>query len=219
MQQEFRQVFLGLALVLLAGSCASDQAASLREAKPNQLGIANYGYLRRLSSNQAAGLTFDAGSGQAFYMKAATEDGEWLTSEDEGKDPKISHFNVNFFAHHYPWETSAFFVGLGYAYKEQDFSFKEPLSEDATQKIKIKYTDMASYVGVPLGWAWVWDRGFSLTLDFGPRWRVSHRRHIEESGMDQVNLTSRDDTMDELEETYIGRSELGGGTMLLGFSF
>jgi hypothetical protein len=44
---------------------------------------------------------------------------------------------VDLFLNHYGWETSAFLVGVGYGYKEHDFSFQESLLADATQKIKL----------------------------------------------------------------------------------
>jgi hypothetical protein len=80
MHHPFGHLYPGLVLAsFFMGACAIDQAASLREAKPNQLGIANYGYMHRVNSNKAAGLTFDIGSSETFYFKA-TENDEVMTA-------------------------------------------------------------------------------------------------------------------------------------------
>ena len=71
---------------------------------------------------------------------------------------------------------------------------------------------------MPVGFAWIWESGFSLTLDVGPRARVSRTAEVTRDGHDEgVSAKERSSTLNTLDSlepriTY-------GGAGIIGWSF
>lgn len=202
---------LSLLAIVFSGACATDQASQLRTERPTQIGW--LGAIYRYQPNQAAGVS-GSFSGSTGAPTSFTQE------EDEGeKDEEIVYQNMyEGFYHYYPWETSAFFIGAGLRHAETKFRFDEPLENDADTTTSIKFTNKSDYLAVPVGWAWIWGTGFSLTLDLGPRFRIGRSQSFSSDGAGLVSKSSRDETVDDLEKLYAG-SFLIGGNAIIGYSF
>jgi len=122
---------------------------------------------------------------------------------------------------YFPWSTSAFFVGIGGSLHRATYRFAEDTETStnlAPSSTDVSYDVNSSYVGVPAGWAWIWESGFSLGLDFGPRFRVrreiAYRNDGTTGGVDSEKRDNTVATLDSLE-----RPVNWGGTGIIGWSF
>jgi hypothetical protein len=202
--------FVLFGMLVLGTSCATDDAAKLRAEKPIEVGL--LGGMYRPDDNKGFGLA--ANVEKSIPAPTSFFD----TDKNEEKDPEIVQATeFNLFYHHYPWETSAFFVGASAVQRESTFKFDEPRTAGGGDE-EIKFTNKSTYVGVPLGWSWIWDNGISLLLDLGPRYKVSEERTFSNDAEDEVSSTSRDDTVNDLEGKYLPKLSIGAAG-LIGYSF
>jgi hypothetical protein len=145
-----------------------------------------------------------------------------LTDLNDGKvdnlEYKVRTQGLSLFFHRYFWPTSAFYWGLGVRREDSKISFDERKTghtNDDTDRVRVEYTESTTWVGLPLGWDWVWENGFTLMLDFGPRVRVANSRTFSEDGGQDVDTGDRDSHVDSIGHSTI---TLGFGG-LIGYSF
>jgi hypothetical protein len=109
----------------------------------------------------------------------------------------------------FPSESSHFFLGLGLVKLEN-------ASSVTLDGVKYSYTSKSTYVRPALGWNWIWMSGFSLFLDLGVGFQLSHER--DESGLTTDNARTAATHFDEkYHAPKVGF--VGGGSGLLGWSF
>lgn len=211
------KLILILALAALFQACAPSQAEAIREERPVSIGYPAAAY--RPNGKVAVGVGLDPTVGQEMKVKDTSSGGLALTgnNSDDVQDVKVRTEAVSPFVHYYPWATSAFFVGAGLEVARSRYNFEEDRTDGGTTNVS--YETTGTYLGVPAGWAWIWDNGFSLFFDLGPRWRVREASRFNDSGEDEnVNVSERDDMVDDLDELFANRVRFGGSSMI-GFSF
>lgn len=229
----FRKIFgllLFASLAPLVMNCAPDQAAKLRAEKSLTLGYPGVSY--RPNGKVAVGMT-GAYSSMGTKVTESTDDGKMsisgvttstnTTPSTEG-DRVIAQktTQLNPFVQYFPWDTSAFFVGAGASYQTKTSRFDEKtsswtLAEPAYAPVTTNTT--TTYLAVPVGWAWIWGTGFSLTLDFGPRIRMSQSTKFTNDGSTAgVDADRRSRTVDAINDQD-SRLSLGGASSILGWAF
>jgi hypothetical protein len=193
---------------LLASACATDQAAKLRQERPYTVGYLGAAYRPQdnLAINLSADIRADAsGSGSISEMRQGEED----------RNISLTGHKIGISALYFPKSTSAFFVGAGILSGSGSVKF-DGKKTNSDEKTKVTYDRSASYIGIPLGWYWIWDNGFTLALDFGPNLRISHSQKIRNSGGVDVDTSDRDKTIGKIEDK--NKITLGGRG-LFGYSF
>jgi len=220
-------LFAGLAVTALPLACAPEHAAKVRADKSLTLGA--FGAAYRPNGKFGFGATVGTGT-ETKTVDPTKSDGDVVVTKKVDADlynyrnVKTSATGINPFVHYYPWETSAFFVGAAASIYTAKYSFHEETSGSTSllpSYTDVDYNQNATYVGVPLGWAWIWESGFSLTLDFGPRTRVAATGHYSKDGTDDgVDVAKRDLTTKAIDK--LGTGILFGGptgNLLVGWSF
>jgi hypothetical protein len=145
--------------------------------------------------------------------------------KDENPEDKREVVSTSYwispFVQYFPFDSSAFFVGAAATINRSYYKFEEETVDSTTlnpQYGEVNYETKSTYVGVPIGFAWIWESGFSLTLDVGPRARVARTSEVSADGSSSyVSSKERDktiETIDSLEPRYSW-----GGSGLIGWSF
>ena len=167
-----------------------------------------------------------AALGGAISLPTADIDASYLESsngdDSEERDVTVANLGgLGLFYHYYPWETSAFFLGGAASWESSKVKFEERTREyTATSKecVEVGFRKKSLRIGAVVGWFWIWENGFSLLLDLGPRIRVQHYRSFTDNGeSDNVDQSRRDDFVDQIN----GLSVFLGGipSRMLGYSF
>lgn len=193
--------------VFLTSSCATDDAAKLREAKPHTIGIFG-GAFRPNPSTIVAGDINQLTVTPTNYVS-------FLKSRE--RNLIASGLLLDFYGAHHLWDTSAFYVGGGVRVAQGEISFdaKNALTGKLTERVRYMRNDV--YLTIPIGWYWIWESAFTLGLDFGPNLRISKSLKISSDGGVNVDGVDRDKYADEI--TAGNGFEFGGGRGIIGFSF
>lgn len=208
--------------------CAPERARAVREDKSLTLGLpgASFRPNGKISigstigySNKAKTTIDNSDKGMGAVVITPSNDGD-PGAEDE-RDLYTSNLTVSPFVHYYPWDSSAFFFGGAVSYSKTSYKFAEERMDNTTlapSYTDVSYDSTSMYVGAPVGWAWIWESGFSLTLDFGPRFRVNRNEAMKENGdSDNVNARSRDKTLETIDS--LESPVAIGGSGIIGWSF
>lgn len=178
------QLVLGISGIILT-SCATDKAGQLRQDRPITLGYLGGSY--RLQHNIDVGATIDIGSKLDFVYDKDKENvylGAFSNlAIGPEKDDSLTIRNVeyktkpslNIFARYYIWDQSAFFVGGAYTYKQEVFKYNTLQTGETTYSnkvVKIEDSFNDHLLSIPVGWAWIWENGFSLGISTGPAIRI-----------------------------------------------
>ncbi len=208
-------------------ACAPEHASKVRQDKSLTLGLPGVSY--RPNGKIGVGVTAGAASNQKQTvdnsktgLSSVIGSSNDANSDEADQRQVVSSFvQISPFVQYFPWDTSAFFVGVGGTYYRGSYKFNEEKVDSTSlnpQFAEVDYQTRSNYIGVPLGWAWIWESGFSLTLDFGPRARVSRSAELTKDGKDEgVSSSERDktvSTIDSLEPKYTY-----GGSGIIGWSF
>ena len=197
---------------LLCARCAPDNASEVRELKPESVGL--LGFIHHPDGEKAYGITGD------YSKNSSVENSGLYTIIDPERSAKITNqWQVSLFYHHYPWKTSAFFAGIGFDYMAHDLQWQEQTNAYTAAnptRTQVQYGDRALYFRIPLGWAWIWNSGFTLMFDFGPGFRLYRgTRWINDGTAGNVDTGSRDDFANHVGDQVFKF----GGSGLIGWSF
>jgi hypothetical protein len=224
----FKNLTLGLSILTMLG-CATDQAAKVREARPLTVGFigASYRPSDKVGLNLSVGLP---GAKESFKIdkdekvKTSFEncDSECKDTKNQERDiESTEHAKVDLALHYYIWDTSAFFLGGGVEYRKQRTEFGSATTRDTPsnpQYTNVSFDDELLSIGPSFGWDWIWENGFSISADFGPRWAVQKQRKFREDGSHaQVNEERRDAILRRLDQSK--GLEIIRGRGVIGYSF
>lgn len=218
-------LLIAVAACLSFFACAPTNAAAIRQDKSLTLGLPGASY--RPTGKVGVGVT----GGHVAKQKTTIDNTKTgfgsvvsaTADENPGaqREVEASTYTVSPFLQYFPWDTSAFFIGAGATFNRAYYHFDEATVDSTSlnpQYGEVNYETRSTYVGVPVGWAWIWTPGFSLTLDFGPRARVSRTTNVSRDGsQNEVSSKERDktiETIDSLEPRYSW-----GGSGIIGWSF
>ena len=226
-----RSALLMMVLVPVVINCAPDRARQLREEKSLTLGLP-LGVTYRPNGKVGLGLTGGTGqtankidsvgdNGDPVSMGSSVSTSTSTTPKDGERVVKEHYTEISPFVQYFPWDTSAFFVGAGGTYKKTASNFQENTADSTTLEPSYTPVSMESksiYFNVPVGWAWIWTPGFSLTLDATASIPVSHSNTYDNDGTTgKVNETNRNKTVDAIEKNQTSISMALGG--MIGWSF
>lgn len=228
------KTIIRLSVVLtLAGmngvGCAPQRANAVRDDKPLTVGLVGVSY--RPTGKIGLGTTY-AGSGETNEKMSESSSGaggiiSFNSKPDENetsykeRDVKTSYSVISPFAHYYPIDTSAFFVGVGASILSARSKFDEHTTGStslAPEYTEVEYKTNATYVSVPVGWAWIWESGFSLSLDFGPRFRVNASSSYGNDGSAGSVAADKRDASKEYLDNRVPVMAIGGNS-IIGWSF
>lgn len=217
-----------LLLIAISGAffaCAPTNAEAIRKDKSLTLGLPGASF--RPSGSVGIGFTGSHTAEQKTTVDNSKSGFASITAvkKDENPDAQrevtASTYSISPFVQYFPFATSAFFVGAGATFNRAYYKYDEETVDSTSlnpQYGEVNYETRSTYVGVPVGWAWIWTPGFSLTLDFGPRARITHTSAVSRDGSAQnVSSNERDkttQTIDSLEPKYTL-----GGSGIIGWSF
>ena len=205
--------------------CAPNNARAIREDRSFTLGLPGVAY--RPNGSVALGTTI--GSSKDKQKLNTAEDGIEAVTNKASDENKVAFerevegrsFTVSPFFHYYPWDDSAFFIGLGGSYTSTKYTYAEETEGStalAPTFTEVAYNSNTSYVGAPIGWAWIWENGITVSLDFGPRVLVSQSGSYKNDGLaGEVNEEKRDRTTEVIES--VESPVTFGGSGIIGYSF
>jgi hypothetical protein len=210
-------VLLAATFAPLTTGCAPERAHAVREARNVTLGLPGVSYRPRGSYSLGATFATNPRSVDTVFNE---QGGDSVIEENEIRSVESRYGSISPFLQVFPWETSAFMIGLGATVEQRRYRFNEEVVGStalAPQFSEVEYGVQNIYVGVPVGWAWIWESGFSFTLDVGPRWRVSRTMsgYTERGTVDEAKFTVTDTALADKVETAIQY----GGSGILGYSF
>lgn len=224
-----RYVFPIVVAATATSHCAPSRAKAIREDKLVTVGYP--GAVFRPNGKIAVGATFaamtdhkggmeDATSGPGVLGISSRSAEQRKEISDDKREVKHSLFALHPSVMYFPKDDSAFFIGAGGSYMSSKYKFSEETSgftSLAPSYADIEYETKATYIGVPVGWAWIWENGVSLTLDVGPRVRMSRSTTYSDDGAAaSVDPKKRDQTAKLLDT---GESRVGLGSLFFGYSF
>ena len=214
---------LGVACLLLplASSCAPEKAKSVRQARNLTLGLLGVSY--RPTGDFSVGMNGAVGNKTKVELKKKRDDSSESFVPDGDltfdRDTKKSYQTINAFAHYFPWDSSAFFVGAGLEYDQSKYYFNEQIDGSTALNpllTDIEYGNKAVYATMPFGWEWIWESGFALTLNLDLRHSVSDQTSYAKDGSQQkVAVDSRDAVVQELDRNHW----FGAGLGIIGYAF
>lgn len=215
---------IAMLLLQVVVNCAPERAEAIRTDRSLTLGLP--GASVRLNGSIDVGAT-------GLYIPKTTstmetdDTGFGLTAsgnEDERtreREVSIQSKSMTGFMRYYPVQTSAFFIGLAFSRQIDRVGFDE-LTADSTGEdqtfTNVEYEYETTHLGLPIGWAWIWESGFSLGLDLGPKVRISDSRRYTNEGDTAVNESERDETIEAIEK-FDSKISFGNATGILGYSF
>lgn len=221
-------IFVVAALACMSSACAPERAEAIREDKSLTLGLPGASY--RPTGKLGVGVTGSYGHREKMTVNtkergvtalAVNFDTNRPSTLEGDKEIDASHTTINPFVQYFPWSTSAFFVGVGGSFYHATYRFEEETEGStnlAPSYTGVSYDINSTYIGVPAGWAWIWESGFSLGLDFGPRFRVNRDIAYRNDGASSgVNRGKRDETVATIDS--LERPVNWGGTGIIGWSF
>jgi len=185
--------------------CATDNAAAVRQDRPFSIGILGAGY--RPHADIGMGL-----HGSVSQDSPAPAD----SSKFDERKMKERGQSIGFSFVTFPWKTSAFCFGLGVNTGKGKVSFDADVVGSSTEKTRVEFNRSMTYVGVPVGWYWIWENGFTFFLNFGPNYRVAHKTSLTKDGGLTVDAAQRDDFISSIEDA---KRVAWGYYGLMGYSF
>jgi hypothetical protein len=229
------KTIIKLSVVLtLAGfngvGCAPQRANALRDDKPLTVGLVGVSY--RPNGRIGIGTTYSGSAETNEKMSESSSGASGIISisgKPAEKEPAFAERDVTSsysvfspFAHYYPIDTSAFFVGIGASIMSSRSKYNEETTGHtalAPEYTEIDVKRNATYLAVPVGWAWIWESGFSLSLDFGPRFRVSSSSSYGNDGSAGSVAVDKRDTTKEYLDNREPVMAVGGANTIIGWSF
>ncbi len=170
------KVILYLGVLANLANCAPNNAFKIRSERPYTLGMV--GAMVRPSGKHAVGVGYNANYSNV-KRDVEQEEAVGLVSTP-GDSMKLtqatSSSQVSGFYHYFPWDTSGFFVGLGGRAERNKYETTlttEGEGYESKSEEELSSTSVA--LALPLGWTWIWNNGFTLSFDFGPRWKVQEK--------------------------------------------
>lgn len=226
--QILRRLSFLTAVSLLAGiGCAPSRARAVRDDKSLTLGYVGVSYRPTgkisvgTSYRGSAETTTKMNNGSAGMSSFTVSSGR---NEEAyaNRDIKTSYSVISPFVHLYPSDTSAFYIGLGASMYSSRSEFGEETTADSTTLApaytEVDYQTKANYIGAPVGWAWIWESGFSFSLDFGPRFRLNQSTSYGNDGSAAgVDAEKRNETKEYLDSRMPVVAM--GGNGIIGWSF
>ena len=217
---------IGLALIfsaLVQSSCAGNNAGALREVRPTSV-VGTLGPVVSLEfrprRNWALGLYGFSANDELSATKLNVVKSLWAGLYDLSRNLKIEGTNIGLVASSYPFDTSAFRIGLGLESHASRVSFNsDTLDVDANGlpvETKVSYAQNSNYLAIPLGWNWIRTSGISFFLDFGPRIRLTRSTHWKNAGGTRIDKKDRDSYASEKEDE---KNLQLGGSGGIGYSF
>ncbi len=196
--------FILIALASALSSCAPERAEALRAEKSLTLGV--YGASYRPTPKVGIGATGNYANREKTTVNTQERGIATITKQysispntyESNREIEVTHWRFDPFVQYFPWSTSAFFLGVAGRFDRATYRFDE--ETQGSTSLAPAYTDVtydvdSVYVGVPAGWAWIWESGFSLGMDFGPRFRVQTAVDYRNDGTSGgVNSDKRDNT-------------------------
>ena len=204
----------------LLTNCAPERAMAIRQDKSLTLGLPGASF--RPNGKVGIGSTFAWGTSDSTVTPKAQDGTTLVSTPANDRLVTTKETQISPFVQYFPWDTSAFFVGAGASYRMSKLSYDETRTGStglAPSYTGVAYNRNSTYASVPLGWAWIWNSGFSLTFDFGPRVRVSQSTSYTKNGAgDGVDADQRDRTVKAINQSE-SFANLGGGSGMIGWSF
>ena len=214
-------------LIPAFSSCATDQAAKVRQSRPITLGV--WGGAYRPNGN--AGFVSDV-SGLVSKETSKFNPADDKQNKDassttqtatENQEITTSNTHVDVGLHLYPSQRSAFFYGFGAGYERRQTQFTSNTnSSTLTNPIRtdILVEDKLALIGPSIGFDWIWQNGISLLFDIGHRFVVSRQRSITDDGTDSdVNKQERDKTLAEADKHNGSKQLAPSARVIVGYSF
>lgn len=186
-----------IATLLTISGCAPTMAGSIRQEKVVTIGFlgAQYRPDKSISVNAAANAEYDS------FGSANSDDLEKRSLAT--KNAKRERLSLLLSMHVHPFDSSGFYLGLGAQRrmsKETYMEYAQNYASEDAPSIAVTHASDKRYVGVPIGWTWIWKSGFTLHLDFGPYFNTGGGRD-EFSHAEGVDTASRDKTLNQID-TY-----------------
>ncbi len=195
------------AAISLLGSCATDQAAKVRNDRSSTVGIWGAAYrptgsvgvvadLQGMVSKNSSRSHIDE-SGEVQSGRAKLDNLQEVKSTDSR--------GVDIGVHVYPSQKSAFFYGLGVERKKRTVMFEShnvgsSLVDPSFSNVEV--SDQTISVGPSVGYDWIWPNGMSALLDIGPRWEVSKSRSVSQDVSErEIDATRRDLAIKKIDES------------------
>ena len=195
-------------------SCATDNAEKVRQERPYTVGYLGGGY--RPKGNMGINV-YPSYTSARFGNSPSTESSS-LFKEETDRDLNLKDFNFSGSFIYFPWHTSAFNMGISVKKGTSTLSYNADgaTSTAVSSRINVEYQRSYTTIGIPVGWYWIWENGFTLSLDFGPRWRVTNSLSWNYDGGTAVNQSERDSFQSKMEN--VNAFTLGGAG-IIGYSF
>ena len=217
---------IGLAFVssaLVQSSCASDNAGDLREVRPTSV-VGTLGPALSLEfrprRNWGLGLYGFSADAELNATELNIFESLWDKLDDSSRNLKIEGTDIGVAASFYPFDTSAFRIGLGLESHTSRVSFdSDTLDVDTIGlpvQTKVSYAQNSNYLAIPLGWNWISTSGVSFFLDVGPRFRLTRSTHWKNAGGTRIDEKARDSYANEKEDE---KNLQLGGSGGIGYSF
>lgn len=187
--------------------CATDNAAQLREERQFSIGVWGAGY--RPNPDIGVGLTGSMSSDGSNGFGSNFMEISKRNVNQSGQSIGLSVVK-------FPWKTSAFCFGLGISTSKGEVAFDADVVDGSSEMTRVKYTRSATYVGVPIGWYWIWEKGITFALNLGPNYRIAHKTSLAQDGGAKVDAGQRDDFISSMENS---NRITWGGFGLMGYSF
>jgi hypothetical protein len=189
--------------------CAPSNARELRELRPTTVGFIGAAY--RPTPDTGVGAALGIGFESSTYT---------VNKEDDERDPtQRENYQLGVFYHRYLMADSAFFLGIGADTNQTTYTFDERTNTYSSANktyADVEYDVRTTRIGMPLGWAWIWEEGFTIILDIGPRLEIAKSGSYDDDGEDEdVDVDRRDDYVDRLT----GRVISFGASGIIGYSF
>lgn len=215
---------LAFALIQISAySCAPMKAKSLRESRNLTVGLPGVSY--RPNGNFDVGVTY-AGASFRNDVTVERDDSDAVGDKalDQRKAKQKTAGAATLFSRLYPWDTSAFYVGLGYTHNQKGTTKFDVLDQNATalaeDPTELEYEVTYNTVHIPIGWAWIWENGFSLGLDLGLAATSKASSSIKSDDDKDYDDNDAKWVTDAIDEKNTGGLKLfSGATGIIGYSF
>lgn len=213
------------AATVFLGSCATDQAAKVRNDKPATVGI--WGGAYRPNGNVGVVTDLAGAVTHETDYKHVDENGD--IKQKRGDKPVSQNIRtrnsqkIDLAVHVYPSAKSAFFYGIGASKRKQTSDIDSPnmgSSLASPSYSNVQVSDDIVAVGPSIGWDWIWPNGVTLLMDLGPRWDVSKSRKISNPDGEsaaKLDVEARDKLLKKIDND--SGVSLIQPKLILGYSF
>ena len=205
---------------LQSSGCAPSRAKMVREQRNTTIGLLGASY--RPNGNIGVGVAAGASKDNVEIDREKKSYATKSTDDIDTRKMAETSSTVSPFVHYYPWETSAFFTGVGANIIKRTYSFDEEKDGSTTlapSYTEVQYNVSATELHAPLGWNWIWENGITLMLDFGPSMTVAYSgKYADDGSGNGVNSGARDQSVSALDRAKRGGLRFAGAS-LIGYSF